>query len=151
MANFPQRTPYLHIWRHCMSGSTAVMWVWTRKRNAHLHAWTHLTAQCTHTNTLHADTSNCGSWLWLNANAVVSVWLKPKQLSSVCYNVNLWETHEYGGSLRPSVVINIRISFKSTSKNINDNMNATLGLSVGMLQEGHSNVRCIRNYRCVWH
>lgn len=148
MANFPQRTPYLHISRHCMSGSTAVMWVWTRKRNAHLHAWTHLTAQCTHTNTLHADTSYCGSWLWLNANAAVSMWLKPKQLSSVWYNVNLWEAHEYGGSLRPSL-INIRISIKYASKNKWQYERATLGLSVGMLQEGHS--RCIRNYRCVWH
>lgn len=76
----------------------------------------HLTAQCTHTNMLHADTSNCGSWLWLNANAAVSMWLKPKQWSCVWHNVNLREAHEYGRSLRPSLAINIRISMKYTSK-----------------------------------
>lgn len=95
MAIFPLRSPYLHISKRCMSGSTAVMWVWTRRRNAHLHACVHLTAQGTHTH--HADTSNCGSWLWLNANAAVSMWLKPKQWYSVWHNVNLWEAHEYGG------------------------------------------------------
>lgn len=57
----------------------------------------HLTAQGTHTHTHHADTSNCGSWSWLNGNAVVSMWLKPKQWSSVWHNVNSWEAHEYGG------------------------------------------------------
>ncbi len=52
-------------------------------------------------------------------------------------------------SVRPSLVINIRISTEIQLKNIHDNMNAALGLSVCMLQEGHS--RNIRNYRCVWH